>query len=93
MDRKGLITLIITLVFIYSCKKESRYTNGETIFRTGKNKAGKIMMDINASRIKISASCQDCHGRNGGNILNKRESIKYKDLTDPSLRDYPYTDS
>jgi hypothetical protein len=81
----------ITLVIIHGCKKE--ITNGETIFRTGKNLDGKVMMDINASEKKIQASCQDCHGINGGNILNRKGSIKYKDLVDPSLPDQPYNDS
>jgi hypothetical protein len=90
---KRSILLISALCFAFvGCKKEN-VTNGETIFRTGKNLDGKVMMDVNASERKFQAGCQDCHGRNGGNRINRKESIKYSDLTDASLRDQPYNDS
>lgn len=89
---KTIIASSLLMLTVTSCRKEER-SNGELIFRTGRNTDGKSVLDQNASVIKLVQGCQDCHGRNGGNILNRKESIKYKDLTDPSLRDIPYNDS
>jgi hypothetical protein len=90
---RSYLILATGIFFILPACKKEKLSNGESIFRTGKNLDGKVMMDVKASERKIQASCQDCHGRNGGSVLNRKESIKYKDLTDPSLRDYPYNDS
>jgi hypothetical protein len=85
------LSFVCLFISILSCKKER--SNGELIFRTGKNEKGEIMQDLAASEKKQLNSCQDCHGRTGGNILNRKGSVKYKDLADGSLREIPYNDS
>jgi hypothetical protein len=86
------VYILTASILLLACKKENQ-TNGELIFRTGKNEYGIIMKDRNASKKKGLRSCQDCHGRTGGNFFNRKESIKYSDLIDPKLREVPYTDS
>ena len=49
------------------------------------------MMNFARSSRPLSG-CQDCHGRRGGNLLNRDESIKYKDLSNPKLHRVPYTE-
>lgn len=44
-------------MLLFACKKESR-SNGETIFRTGKNKEGIEMQDRNASEKKRSTAAR-----------------------------------
>jgi|ERR1043165_978803 cytochrome c553 len=86
---RTIILLSISVILISSCKKEQ--SNGETIFRTGKNSRGeKVAWNENTN---IATGCEDCHGRNGGNFLNKDESIRYKDLSNPKLHKVPYTDA
>jgi hypothetical protein len=85
------LTFYLLLMTLVSCKKE--LSNGETIFRKGKNLKGEMVVFKLKGDIKLLTSCQDCHGRSGGNIINKDESIKYKDLSDPKLRAIPYNDS
>jgi cytochrome c553 len=82
-----------------SCKKEKNVspnyaTNGETIFRTGKNKQGDVLQDIDKSAMKMAHSCVSCHGSNGnGNgMMKNTPSIRYSDLTNPLLHKIPYTD-
>lgn len=86
------VVVVVISLFLNGCQKEENMSNGEYIFRTGKNKEGKVLMDLSRSQRPPSA-CQDCHGRSGGNILNRDESIKYKDLTNPKLHKIPYTDA
>ena len=93
--KNDTISFVLLFFCLYpiltSCEKEYD-SNGETIFRTGKNLKGEMMQDRNSSQRNAIYSCQDCHGRTGGNIINKDESIKYKDLIDPALRIVPYND-
>ncbi|HEX8515790.1 MAG TPA: hypothetical protein VF868_06280 [Bacteroidia bacterium] len=89
---KKLAAACLITVTLLSCGKEER-SNGELIYRTGRNLEGETMLDRKGSQLKLAESCQDCHGRTGGNFLNRKESIRYKDLSDPSLRDIPYNDS
>ena len=71
-------------------------TNGETIFRTGKNKDGVIIQDIEKSQMKMPHACVSCHGNDGkgGMMMMMRTvpSIKFKDLSDPSKYTVPYTE-
>jgi hypothetical protein len=92
MRGSGLIFIPgVLFLFFTACKKER--SNGETIFRTGKNINGEIVVFRKSGENKIATACEDCHGRGGGNILNKDESIKYKDLSNPKLRKISYNDS
>jgi hypothetical protein len=91
-SNKKTAAVFLILMTLLSCRKETP-SNGELIFRTGKNKEGERMLDRKGSELKFVQGCQDCHGRTGGNFLNRKESVKYKDLTDPSLREIPYNDS
>ncbi|MEY2829675.1 MAG: hypothetical protein RIQ33_1533 [Bacteroidota bacterium] len=101
---KQLILIIIINFGIYGCKKEmksnsditSYSTNGEAIFRTGKNKNGEVLQDINSSEMKMVHSCQNCHGSDGkgGDIMMRNTpSIRYKDLINPKIHTIPYNDS
>jgi hypothetical protein len=79
------------LLVISSCKKTK--SNGETIFRTGKNLKGEVVSYREIADVRQASGCENCHGRRGGNVINKDESIKYKDLSDPKLHNVPYNDS
>ncbi len=76
------------LLLTTACSKEMLYpTNGETIYRTGKNKQGDKLLDKDLSKITLFKSCQSCHGRDGSRISN----IQYKVLTDKKAYKTPYT--
>jgi hypothetical protein len=84
--------LLITAmaISIVSCKKQEQMSNGEIIFRTGKNKNGEVLYENTQAG---QHSCQDCHGRTGGNFFNRKESIKFKDLSDLKIHKVPYTEA
>lgn len=89
---KSLLTLLILYLLLFcSCGKITYSTNGETIYRTGRNLKGEKLLDKHASRIKIVSSCQTCHGKNGDRMQNV--SIKFSGLSDPEKNKIPYTDS
>ena len=90
MKHYSWVTLFALLLFI-SCNKKIYPTNGETIYRTGKNKQGIELLDKGASQITIFKSCQSCHGKKGNRTNNC--VIKYAALTNPNLHSVPYTDS
>ena len=80
------------LCTLSACSKELIYpTNGETIYRTGKNKQGENLMNKEASKITIFKSCQSCHGKNGDRIGSC--NIQYSALINPKEHDIPYTDA
>ena len=66
-------------------------TNGETIYKTGRNSEGEELLDKRNSFIKITGSCKTCHGKNGDRMKNS--SIKFSDLSNPAKFPVPYTDS
>jgi len=73
-------------------------TNGETIFRTGRNKDGKIVQDLENSMMSMMVmGCANCHGSDGqgGMMMMGRTvpSIRYSDLTDSAKHTVPYNDS
>lgn len=84
-------TLLFLLVFTVACGRKSWPTNGETIYRTGRNLQGEKLLDKSKSRIKIIGSCKTCHGANGDRMRNL--SVKAIALSDPSRFEVPYTDS
>ena len=96
-----VIGTIITGVFVSSCKKETNKftTNGETIFKTGKNIQGEVLQDLSKSEMNGSIhGCADCHGDDGkgkyrGGGSKQTGSITYNDLTNPSKYSPVYSDS
>ncbi len=92
MKFRTLIFILFCFCFLSnSCKKESYDTNGETIYRTGRNKSGDKLLNKGASKHKFIGGCQDCHGKNRTDISTC--VIKYSDLTDSGKHAIPYTDS
>jgi hypothetical protein len=86
------VLLAFMVLGLSNCKKEYD-TNGETIFRTGKNLSGTTLQDIKLSEMKMLHGCDNCHGSNGkGNSHHSTGSIAYNDLTNAKLHTIPYTD-
>ncbi len=81
---------VITILLI-SCSKQIFLTNGETIYKTGRNMRGEKMLDKTNSRIKIVTSCKTCHGNNVDKM--KSVSIKFSYLSNLNNFTVPYTDS
>jgi len=81
----------VVMVGLISCKKEVYPTNGETIFRTGRNNHGMAVLDKKGSQITIFKSCQACHGKNGDRMT--KCDIRFSRLTEASRHTVPYTDS
>jgi hypothetical protein len=79
----------VPAILILSCSKPTHSTNGETIYKTGKNLNGEKLLDKSASRIRIANSCKTCHGKNG-DAMNT-VSIKFSYLSDSSNFSTPYT--
>ena len=88
---KATITLIFVVVFSASCSKVFYETNGETIYRTGKNLNGDKLLDKSSSRINIVNSCQNCHGKNGDRM--KSTILKFSNLSSPNNFAIPYNDT
>lgn len=85
----GLLSFMILLLF--SCSQQIFETNGETIYKTGKNLQGEKLLDTNASRIKLATNCKACHGKNGNRMNGV--SIQFRYLSNPDNYSIPYTDS
>jgi hypothetical protein len=83
--------LFVTTISLISCSKQIFLTNGETIYKTGRNLNGDKLLNKPNSRIKIVNSCKTCHGRNGDKMNSV--SIKFSYLSNPSNFSVPYTDS
>ena len=84
-------TMVLMIISLSACDNKIYPTNGETIYKTGKNLHGERMLDRKNSRIKIVNSCKTCHGKNGDAMKNI--SIKYNYLNNPGNFETPYTDS
>lgn len=82
---------LMSLYFQISCSKKVYLNNGESIYKTGKNLNGEIVLDKKASRIRIFTSCQSCHGKKGNAM--RKVSIQFKRLSDSNYLPTPYTDS
>jgi hypothetical protein len=91
MKMINVFSILATAIQLLSCSKKSFSTNGETIYKTGRNLKGDKLLDKTASRIKIANSCKTCHGNNGDRM--NHVSIKYSDLISHTLHNTPYTDS
>lgn len=91
MKNVTLYFLCTLSIVIISCGKQTFSTNGETIYRTGRNIKGEKMLDKKASRIKLVNSCVTCHGKKGHRMADV--SIAFNDLSNPLKYGTPYTDS
>ena len=85
-------TLLIFLsALVLSCAHKTYPTNGETIYKTGKNKQGQKLLDKSRSDLGFISSCQACHGKQGKR--NPDCIIKWSYLSDASKYTVPYNDS
>jgi len=91
MENINAFYFLVTAIVLLSCSKQIFSTNGETIYRTGRNLQGDKLLDKSASRIKIANSCKTCHGVNGDRMNSV--SIKFNYLSNPNNFSIPYTDS
>ena len=91
---KGLIiitTAIVSICITVSCSHKSYMTNGEMIYRRGRNLDGRPLLDKSNSQIRIIKSCQGCHGETGDRMRNC--NIKWSQLSDPGKISVIYNDS
>ncbi len=88
---KQILILTIASAVFSSCGRKIFATNGETIYRTGRNLNGEKLLDRSASEIRIIAGCQSCHGKNADRI--KRPVLKFSYLSNPANFSTPYNDT
>jgi len=79
------------IIFFSACNNKIYQSNGETIYKTGRNVQGEKMLNKSASRIKIVNSCKSCHGKHGDAM--RRVSIKFSYLENAGNFSIPYNDS
>lgn len=72
-----------------SCSRSMYSSNGESIYKSGKNLSGKSLFDKQNSRLRIFKSCKGCHGSSGRNVRSSDVSWAY--LSDSSMMQVPYT--
>jgi hypothetical protein len=85
------VAMAILGMTVFSCNKKIYLSNGETIYKTGKNTNGENLLDKSASNIPFVKSCITCHGKNGDRMHSV--SVKFTYLSDQGNFDVPYTDS
>jgi hypothetical protein len=78
-------------ILIWSCSRKVYPTNGETIYKTGRNLQGEKLLNKSASRITIVHSCKTCHGDRGNRMGSV--SIQFSYLSNPNNFAIPYNDS
>lgn len=81
----------LCLLLFSACSRKTFATNGETIYRTGRNLKGETLLDRSASSITFVKACATCHGKQGDRMRNL--SIRFRDLSNPERFVVPYTDS
>ena len=86
-----VIYLSLILLLFQNCTKGFYSSNGETIYKTGKNKEGKKLLDKEHSQITFVRSCLGCHGKEGER--NRNCTLKWSNLSNPQKHRVPYTDS
>ncbi len=91
MNQYFAFRFFVISIILISCRKHIYETNGETIYKTGKNLKGEKLLDKKASRIKIISNCKICHGNNGRAM--KKVSLQFSYLSDAKNFPIPYTDS
>jgi cytochrome c553 len=89
--RKLLCTIIFVILALLTHGRKNYSSNGESIYKTGRNLAGELLLNKHASRIKLVKSCQGCHGTGGNRMRNI--SIQFSYLSNPANFTVPYTDS
>ncbi len=80
-----------SVAVLFSCSHPIYKTNGETIYKTGKNLQGNKLLNKSASRITIVTNCMTCHGKKGDAM--RTVSIKFSQLSNPNNYNVPYNDS
>jgi len=85
------LTFFLLVISVTGCQKNVYSTNGESIYRSGRNLQGVIMLDKSRSSITLFKSCQSCHGPSGDRM--KQTLITYTGLSNPALYPVPYNDS
>jgi hypothetical protein len=90
---KRFVTIVpLSLFFVYSsCSNRQISSNGEAIYRTGRNMNGQSLLDRSKSRITIIKSCQGCHGMKGDRIGYC--NVSWSHLSDSAKHLIPYNDS
>ena len=83
--------MAVCCALLSSCAKKTYATNGETIYKTGRNLNGDRLLNKSASTIPFINSCVTCHGSKGNRM--DRVSIQFSYLSDPKHLAVPYTDS
>lgn len=91
MKTTTICILVLSGILLISCSKHVFQTNGEAIYKTGRNSNGEKLLDRSNSRIKIVNNCKTCHGKNGDKMNSV--SIKFSYLSNPNNFSVPYTDS
>lgn len=86
----GRAALLLSFI-LYSCGKQIYTSNGEMIYKTGKNIIGESLIDKETSSIKFFTKCISCHGKNGDRM--RKKSIKFIDLSNPKYYAVPYNDT
>ena len=86
-----LLATISVVITAISCSQKTFQSNGEMIYKTGRNQQGEKMLNKKASRIQFVNNCQSCHGKTGERL--KGISIKFSYLSNPNNFAIPYTDS
>lgn len=86
-----IIGVLIVFYSLISCNSKIYLSNGETIYKTGKNINGEALLDKKASSIKFVNKCITCHGKKGNRMKNK--SVRFNDLTDSNKYSIPYNDT
>jgi hypothetical protein len=81
--------LFLIMMLLTSCSKAIYTTNGESIYKSGKNLSGKSLLDKQNSPITIIKSCNGCHGSSGTRVRNC--NIQWSHLTDANRMSFPYT--
>jgi hypothetical protein len=87
----SIISGLFIIVSFISCSTRVYHSNGEMIYRTGKNQSGETMLDKKRSSISIFKSCQSCHGPKGDRM--GKTSIAFSSLSDPGMYSSPYTET
>jgi cytochrome c553 len=82
--------LLLMTCILLSCSVKIYPTNGETIYKTGRNIKGEKLLNRKSSRIKIATSCKTCHGATGKKMRNF--SITFRDISNTKNFSTPYSD-
>ncbi|MBN8782503.1 MAG: hypothetical protein ABS85_00220 [Sphingobacteriales bacterium SCN 48-20] len=89
MSSKHFISFFLIAILVTSCAKSVYSSDGESIYKSGKNLAGKNLFDRQKSRITLFKSCQGCHGPSGNRVSDC--NIQWSYLSDSAKIAVPYT--